>query len=140
MAVTAEQIALNSIVSLIKMNVKEIDRLNSRLERVGLNPKEAPSQTAVVPCIISDKDFDQEDDQGNKYKKVKVTFEQAYSKKPEVLAAIRRLDIPKESDHKFEVRVEDVNATDFNLVCLKRGGNETVVDYASVSYLSVPKV
>ncbi|RUS72133.1 hypothetical protein EGW08_020106 [Elysia chlorotica] len=137
MAIVAEQIALNAITSLIEKNKEEIASLR---QEIALNPphsKEIHSETDVVKCVKSN-DFDEADAEGNRLRRVKVSFKKDYAAAPNVLASIQRLDIPKEADHKFEIRVENVTTKDFTLICIARG-NETVIDQAVVSYLSVPK-
>ena len=138
MAAAGQQIAMNAICSLIDRNQKDIRSLAAIVKQLPHEPKREHSQTDIIKCI-TDNELEKHDADGNRLNRVKVTFKQPYKMAPTVLASVQRLEIPKTSDHRFEVRVEDVTPKDFTLVCLARG-NETVIDLASVSYLSVPKL
>ena len=138
MAVVTEQIVLNAITEMIEDNKEAIKMILQRINSTLRHPKREPSQTDVVTCVEGN-DFQENDTEGNKLKKVKVVYKQRYDNVPSVLASIQRLEINKGSEHRFEIRVEDVTAKDFTLVC-STPGNDTVIDYASVSYISVPKI
>ncbi|GFO08472.1 ATP synthase subunit [Plakobranchus ocellatus] len=136
MAVVAEQIAMNAMCNMIEKNEENIRELTDKIDNLKAHAHVEPSYTGHVVCV-EENDLSKPDSDGKRTKMVNISFDKAYSAPPKVLASLHRLEIPKISHYSFEVSVKTITKEGFTIVCATRS-NETIVELASVSWLSIP--